>query len=70
MTADNLEILARLEEIARGLRAELGVRICKADGCERPIPEDRRFDAEYCNKKCKWRMAQKKYRQAQEGKDK
>ena len=36
---------------------------CGAEGCNRFIPDERRFDALYCSKKCAWRVQSRRYRE-------
>jgi len=37
-------------------------KTCNADGCPRPVPDSKRFDAVYCSLKCKKREALRRYR--------
>ena len=37
-------------------------KTCKAQGCRRPVPDSRRWDAEFCNPRCKGRMAARRWR--------
>lgn len=37
-------------------------RVCAANGCSRPVPDTRRFDAKYCSLRCSAREAQRRHR--------
>lgn len=37
-------------------------KICVAEGCDKPVPEARRFDAIYCSNRCQMREWQRRYR--------
>ena len=41
---------------------------CAAEGCNRFIPDERRFDAVYCSKRCSWRVQAKRYREKRDAK--
>lgn len=39
---------------------------CTAEGCTRFIPDERRFDAVYCSKRCQWRTQARRNRARKE----
>ena len=45
------------------LRPMSNHRVCAAEGCYRPVPDWRRFDAKYCSVRCSAREAQRRHRQ-------
>ena len=49
-------------DIRYNLRPMSNHRVCAAEGCNRPVPDWRRFDAKYCSVKCSAREAQRRHR--------
>jgi len=43
---------------------------CAAEGCNRFVPDERRFDAIYCSKRCQWRTLARRNRARKAPKEK
>jgi len=62
------DMLSPLEGLDKGGRAVIIVdgmsshKRCAAEGCDRFIPDSRRFDAIYCSDRCQWRTQARRNR--------